>query len=248
MLKALLKNIFYTLIRFWPWQGAVVLMYHSIGDNPEFFTVETKEFEKQMTYLAKHKFNVISAANLVEKIKRGEKIPAKTVVITIDDGYEDNYLNACPILKKYNFPATIFVVTDSIGKFTMARNGTVMNRLGWSQMEEMAKTRLIEFYPHSHSHPKLDLFLPEWAEKEVCFSKDILEQGFHKKLPIFAYPYGRYNMEAITILKRHNFEAAFTVKTGRVQLGDDLFLLKRNSIDSKINFSMFKGIVRYGRI
>lgn len=223
-------------------------MYHSIGDNSEFFTVKPKEFEKQMAYLVKYKFNVISAANLIEKIKRGEKIPPKTIAITIDDGYEDSYLNAFPILKKHSFPSAIFVITDVIGKLRMTSKGTSMNMLGWSQIEEMAKSGLIEFYPHSHTHPKLDVILPELAEKEIFLSKDILEQGLHKKLPIFAYPYGRHNAEIINILKRRAFEAAFTVETGRVQAGDDLLRLKRNSIDSKVSFAMFKGIVQYGRI
>ncbi|MDO8495004.1 MAG: polysaccharide deacetylase family protein, partial [bacterium] len=206
-----------------------------------------KEFEKHMAYLAKHHFNVISISDLVGKLQRKEKIPAKTVVITIDDGYEDNYTHAFPILKKYKLPAGIFVATDLIGQFTTARKGTTMNKLGWSQMEEMLNSGLIEVFPHSHTHPKLDQLTPEFAEKEVKVSRHTLENQLGKSLPIFAYPYGRYNREVIEILRNQGFEAAFTVKTGRVHPGDNLFLLKRNSIDSKVSFAMFRGIVRSGR-
>lgn len=248
MLKHLLKNIFYTLIRFWPWPGAVVLMYHSVGDNPEFFTVTSAQFERQMAYLAKHHFKVIAVTELIKKLERGEKPDRKTVILTIDDGYEDNYFHIFSVLKRYNFPAAIFITTDLIGKFTVARRGTTMNLLSWSQINAMVTSGLMEFFSHSHTHPKLDQISLELAEKEIALSRDILEQGLHKKLPFFAYPYGQYNEGVVEILKRHNFEAAFTVKTGRIQSGDDPLLLRRNSIDSRVSFAMFKGIVKYGRL
>ena len=65
-------------------------------------------FEKQMEYLKNKEYQVISLTKLVEILESDELIPKKTVVLTFDDGYKDNYINAFPILKKYNFPATIF--------------------------------------------------------------------------------------------------------------------------------------------
>jgi peptidoglycan/xylan/chitin deacetylase (PgdA/CDA1 family) len=115
-------------------------------------------------------------------------------------------------------------------------------------MEEMVNSGLIEIFPHSHTHPKLDIILPELAEKEIKISSQTLDSQLGKKMSVFAYPYGRYNKEVIEILRNQGFEAAFTVKTGRVHCGDNLFLLRRNSIDSKVSFAMFKGIVKSGRL
>lgn len=223
-------------------------MYHSVGNNPAFFTVKPEDFEKQMSYLFKNKFNVISASKLAKILEQKEEIPKKTIVITVDDGYENNYLNLFPVLKKYNFPAAIFLITGVIGQNRTTSSGRSFRMLNWEQIREMTASGLVEFCPHSKTHPKFDLIEAAEVEKEVLDSKNVLEDQLKKEQLVFAYPYGRYNTDVIEILKRYGFKAALTVKTGRVKTGDDPLILKRNSIDSKVSLAMFKGIVKYGRI
>ena len=74
-------------------------MYHSIDYNKVFFTVKPENFRKQMDYLYRKKYNVIPLLELVDFLKNKKEIPSKTVVLTFDDGYEDNYFNAFPVFK-----------------------------------------------------------------------------------------------------------------------------------------------------
>lgn len=247
MLNSLLKTFLYTLIRILPVRGAVVLMYHSIGDNPEFFTVTPVEFERQMKYLDDNGYEVIKLSQLVNILKRNWSIPSKTVALTFDDGYRDNYLNAFPLLKKYNFPAAIFLTSSLIGKSSVGRKGTHLQMLSWPEIREMAASGLIDFYPHGQSHKKMTFLAEDEAESEISQSKKILESNLAGDLNVFAYPFGDYNQRVIEAAKKCGMEAAFTIETGRTKAGDDLFELKRNSIDSKVTFAMFKGIVKFGR-
>lgn len=222
-------------------------MYHSVGENKEFFTVRATDFEKQMAYLHKNKFNVMPLAFLIKILADKTPIAPKTVVITFDDGYEDNYFAAFPILQKYNFHASIFAVTGSIGIERTIRSGAKLKILDLNQMKKMQASGLIDFYPHSDSHPKLTEISHEVVAGEITVSRSILEKELGRQADIFAYPYGKYNELVIEELKRQNFRGAATINTGRVQNYDDPFLLKRNSVDSKVSFPMFKGIVRFGR-
>ena len=223
-------------------------MYHSIDDNKEFFTVKRADFERQMAYLAKEKYKVISILELISKLKAQQKIEPKTVVLTFDDGYRDNYMQAFPVLKKYNFPAAIFVVTGLIGGVSVNRNDTRFQMLNWQEIREMAESGLITFWPHTENHKKMTFLAEGGAELEISKSKASLDSFFNKNLNILAYPFGRYNQSVIDACKKSGIEAAFTVETGRVNLGDNMLELKRNSIDSQVSFAMFKGIVKRGRL
>jgi len=231
-----------------PSRGAVVLIYHSIGDNKEFFTVYASEFEKQMKYLADNNYRVISASTMAGLLGRGQEVSPKTVVITFDDGYEDNYTNAFPVLKKYGFLASIFLTTGSLAGTRTTSKGTVISTLHWPQIKEMADSGLIEFFPHTHTHPKLNLLSDDKVLNEVHVSKEIMEKELNKKMDIFAYPYGKSNQKVRDVLKQEGFKVAFTVETGPVTAKVDPLLINRNSIDSMVTLSMFKGIIKRGRI
>lgn len=247
-LKNAIKEILYRLIRFLPTNGAVVLMYHSVGDNSEFFTVSAADFEKQMAYLAKNNYHVLSVSKAIGLLENGQELPAKTILITFDDGYKDNYDYVFPVLKKYGFSATIFIATDSVGNVRTTTKGITLPILNWQQIKEMADSGIVEFFPHSHTHLKLDLISDEDVRYEVHTSKNILENELGKKMVNFAYPFGRSNQKVRDILDQEGFNAAFTVEPGRISKETDLMLLNRNSIDSKVTQVMFKGIVHHGRI
>src|SRR5476651_304410 len=94
-----------------------ILTYHHVGipsGKWRLNTVSEKSFEYQMCFMKRHGFEVISFDDLVEGIKKGHMFTRNTVVLQFDDGYEDNYKYAYPILKKYNFPAMVFLISDKI--------------------------------------------------------------------------------------------------------------------------------------
>ena len=108
----------YSILKKYFGSQIVILTYHRIGpDNNAwlFPPTSTSDFEKQMKYLAKtHK--IMTLGKLAEVLQKGKNLEEKIAVVTFDDGYKDSYLYAFPILKKYNIPATIFLITGHIGK------------------------------------------------------------------------------------------------------------------------------------
>jgi len=235
------KDFVYFFINFLPRQeGVVILMYHSVADNDIFFTVKPKMFVKQIAYLKEHGYNVISLEKLVDCLNSGKKIPSKTVILTFDDGYQDNYNNVFPILKKYNFSATIFLATGLVGQEINNAQNIPLKMLNWSQIRRMHNSGLIGFQPHTVSHRKFNKITLDEIEKEIIDSKKIIEEKLNKKCAFFAYPRGLYGDEIIDILKNNEFKAARTVENGKVKRGDDLFKLKRISVNLATSFIQFK--------
>ncbi|MBN1354236.1 MAG: polysaccharide deacetylase family protein, partial [Candidatus Omnitrophica bacterium] len=163
----------------------VIIMYHSIGDENAALdgyggklNVDEAVFEKQIRFLYDHKYNVIPLDEFIRRIKRKEHIPRKTVSITFDDGLRNNFTKAYPVLKKYGFPATIFVATDFIGKDKF---------LTWDDMKTMQKNN-IKIGSHTVSHA----WLPDLSEndirKELFESKKILEDGTGRTIELLSYP------------------------------------------------------------
>ncbi|MDD5032883.1 MAG: polysaccharide deacetylase family protein [Candidatus Pacebacteria bacterium] len=252
MLKERTKDFFYfflnVLARFAVFfvrsPRASILMYHSISDNGVFFTVKPKDFEKQTEYLKSFGFKIISLAEMVEAIK-SRNLKDKSVVLTFDDGYKDNYKNAWPVLKKYGFPAVIFLASDFTGKNFTVSSGQQLEILNEEEIKEMAEFGLVEFGSHTRTHPRLEKISDEEFEKEIRESKEALEKITGKRCRFFSYPKGYFRPAFGEILKRNGFEAAVSVKEGLVRSEDNLFLLRRNFVYSAGGFCQFVGKLGY---
>jgi peptidoglycan/xylan/chitin deacetylase (PgdA/CDA1 family) len=243
-IKLFIKNCLAYLFVYWPIRRnrAMVLMYHSISNNNDkFFKVRPVEFEKQMAYLHEFNFNVVSLATLEQYLEQGI-IPPKTVILTFDDGYEDNFYSAWPILRKYNFPAAIFLTTG------LTAGADKITPLNLAQMKKMAASGLVDFEPHTVNHPKLTKIDLAEAEKEIALSRDFINRQFKKKSVFFAYPYGSYNDQIIGLLKKLDFRLGFTIEKGVIKTTDNRLLLKRNSVDSAVTMIQFKALVKRGKI
>ncbi len=130
-----------------------ILMYHYIDSGEakkSRLGVSPEVFEKQMRFLKIHKYNVLPLEKIVELIKAKKLIPRKTVAVTFDDGYSNNYTYAYPVLRKYNLPAAIFVVMDRIG--THLGNDDYMD---WQQIQELSSHGLIAIGSHTLTHRNL---------------------------------------------------------------------------------------------
>ncbi len=200
-----------------------------------------------MRYLKENNFKVISLRELWEMLENSKPFLPKSVVLTFDDGYEDNYLNAFPILKKFNFPATIFVPTSFIGKEKEARKGARLRILNIEEIKEMAKSGLVEFGSHSHNYLKLTKLNDGELERELADSKKILEEILGFPVTSFAYPYGNFDERVKNRVSKY-YNLAFSINKGVVNSKSDFFTLPRNSIDSKITMTQFKWIVKFGRL
>lgn len=226
-------------------RGVPILMYHKV--NPDRKTgglglrVLPREFDWQMRYLKEKGFQVVSLDEAVDYLEDNKPLPSKPIVITFDDGYQDNYYYAFPILKKYGFKATIFIITGIVGKTNEwdEREGKPTNyMLTWKQIDEMAKYG-IDFEAHTVNHPRLTKVPLEVAEKEIVDSKKMLEAHFKRPIKYFCYPYGLYNDQIVAIVKKAGFRAATTTKLGINDKGIDLFQLKRLRVTGHMSRRQF---------
>lgn len=220
---------------------AAVLVYHRIddkNDTPD-ITVSSKKFKNQMLYLKKN-FNIFSLDELIDMYKNNRQLKGDVVAITFDDGYKDNYINAYPVLKKYDIPATIFLVTSLIDNDPLMLNS--------SDIINMQKGN-ITFGAHTLSHKSLSEVGYETAISEVKGSKLELEKILRQKVRYFAYPFGKvgqdFNSETTAIVKETGFRAAFSTNNGFINKQSDIYALERIGIR---NFPMFVFKIRVSGI
>lgn len=201
-----------------------ILMYHSV--NPAAtqnarLVVPPEIFDRQMGFLKKHRYNVIALEKLVELIKGKKKIPPKTLCITFDDGYKDNYLYALPILKKYNLPATVFIIFSEVGR---PQN----DRLSWEEIRQMRDSGVIYFGSHTLGpEPLVNMQSDAQIWHEITDSKKALEDKIGKKVLVFSYPEGLFNAKIRQMVIDAGYEGAVATNPGRSFSNEDIFALKR---------------------
>ena len=203
----------------------VVLYYHAVDDKingiDQLF-VSPAEFDKQLNYLKTNGYTAIS----FDQIDQSANIE-KPVIITFDDGYEDNYTYAYPILKKYNFTATIFICSDFIDRsFYLNRNQIFVMK------------DLIRIQSHTITHRNLDKLTDIEIEKELKDSKSILEEITQQPVNALAYPNGIYNNKTIDIAKKY-YDYAVTIDSGIYQRSDSPYEMKRIYIPRKLTLDDF---------
>lgn len=204
--------------------GVPVLNYHQINNEAHnVLTLSSQEFDAQMNYLSKSGYSTISPEQLADFLETGRALPPNPILITFDDGYEDNYRVAYPILQKYNFTATFFIITDFAGA-----SGRYMS---WKQIEEM-KSKGFTFESHTVNHVALPTLADDDIRTELVKSKEVLEQRLHQKVEYLAYPGGLYDQRVISLVKEAGYRAAFTVNLGRDLEYCGLFTLNRIPIFS----------------
>lgn len=229
---AFIAIIFFIILRFFLSFIYVppILMYHSIDEYEDITKLSLcpEGFSRQMDFLYRHRYNVISLEDMVNLIKTKRKMPPRTVTITFDDGYKNNFECAYPILKKYNFPATVFVITNLIGK---------EGYLSLDDMKDMQENN-ITFGSHTKSH----LWLPHLSSKElkeeIFESKDILERNLDKRIDFISYPVGAYDERVKDVVRDADFKAACATNPGPHKRWDDVYALKRIRI-SRTSNNMF---------
>ena len=220
-----------------------VLNYHQINDvDNNALTVTVKDFDDQMRYLSENNYNVITPKEMLDAFKNNAKIPDKTVIITFDDGYKDNYKNAYPILKKYNLKGTIFVITDYVSLYP--------NYITWDEAKEMQKSGVINLESHTMDHFNLLKISKNDARLQLANSKYWLEAHLKKPVTFLAYPEGDYNEDLKNMLKELKYEGGFTVNYGLVSSASDVYEMPRVAVFGyqSGNLTRFKQKLEYAPI
>jgi len=198
-----------------------ILKYHRIAAScfeASLLCVSTQSFSRQMDFISHHRYKVISLEELINALSKKQTLPHNAVVITFDDGSEDIYRNAFVVLKKNRFPATVFVITDLVGKEGF---------LSWEQLRQM-QGQGIDIASHTKTHAYLpDISDEQRLWKEIFESKKELENKMGREISLFSYPVGGYNAKVIDFVKRAGYIAACTSNKGRYHLKPDIFALRR---------------------
>jgi len=201
-----------------------IVMYHSIRPNAppgDRLAVSPETFEKQMRFLKENNYRVVTLGELARMLKLKKKIPARTIALTFDDGYKDNFTYAFPILKKYGLPATVFVIVQEIGR---PQN----DRLSWSQIEEMALSGLIEIGSHTIGpEPLINIKSDEELRRQISDSRKLLEAKLQRPVRTFSYPEGRFNDKIKNMVIEAGYESAVATNPGKKFSNRDIFALKR---------------------
>ena len=218
-----------------------ILMYHYIRVNPNprdrlgaDLSVSPQNFEQQMRWLAANGFHTITLDDLTSAILEGDPLPPRPVVLTFDDGYADLYTTAFPILKRYGFRATSFVITGKVGW---------PGYLTWPQMLEMQASGLVQFESHTVDHVDMSRVPPAQAQYELTASKTALEQHLNVPVRYFCYPFGRYNSQVEALLAQDGYVAATTTAYGTVHGPDDLLTLSRVRVHGAETLQTFAALL-----
>lgn len=208
-----------------------ILCYHSVQESNNFEgdSLKPSEFENHLKYLKKN-HTIISLEDAFKFISKGDTSVVNPVVITFDDGYEDNYNIAFPLLKKHESHATFFVVTSFIDGDILLIDDPSFNSASWEQICEMDASQFIDIGAHTDTHRLLSKINDKEIEQEIYLSKEKLENKLGHNINLFAYPNGQKQdipSHAVEIVKKAGFNCACSTYWRTTHCSDEVFELGR---------------------
>lgn len=190
-----------------------ILTYHSLDDSRSVISTPPSVFAQHMRWLHERGYRVISLSTLVGHLRRGEALPERAAVITFDDGFLSMYTAAFPVLARFGFAATVFLVAGYCGgRNDWPGQPDAVPRyplLSWAQVREI-DGHGIEIGGHTLSHPRLDRLGRAQIEREILESKAMIEDRVGHGIDLFAYPYGRWTGECREIVGQFHSGACTT--------------------------------------
>lgn len=206
-----------------------ILTYHSIDESGSVISTSPDTFRRQMKFLSENGYEVVALNKLIKSLGEKHSPLLKTVALTFDDGFQNFFTEAFPVLDEYGFKATVFLVSDFCGKNNdWEGNPTdfpLSKLLSWQEIKELNKYG-IEFGNHTRTHPDLTKISSSLIESEINESKKTIEDALGNKVTTFAYPFGKFNSSIKqTVEKTH--KAACSTNLGKIQSGSDFFSLER---------------------
>jgi len=200
-----------------------ILVYHSVmphhpGQTAEqrVLDVDDSVFAAQMRYLVEGGYRVVSFAALVDALEGRDTLPTRAVVITFDDGWENQYRHAFPILRRFGLPATFFVFTTSIGKDSKL--------MTWQQLSELQAAGMT-IGSHTRTHPALPYYHAA-LHNEVAMSRADIAQHLGHAPDFFAYPFGAWDAQSAASARTAGYRAARTYRGGPWNAPSDVYHLR----------------------
>jgi peptidoglycan/xylan/chitin deacetylase (PgdA/CDA1 family) len=201
-------------------------MYHHIEDPPPGadawrldLSVRPADFELQLHYLKQEGYESITLNDLALHLTMGKPLPPKPIIITFDDCYADAYIHAFPLLQRFGFVGTFFLISEPVDAGDPAF-------LSWAEVEEMHAAGM-RFEPHSYNHPDMRDRGFQFLVFQILAPKEAIEARTGEPCRFFAYPFGRYDDYVIDVLRSAQFWGGVLTEQGATHSGDDLFTLRR---------------------
>ena len=213
-------------------QSIPVLYYHSIAyEEGNELRIPKEKFRQQMQYLKDNGYTTLSLDEFYNFLTENTPIPNKSVIITFDDGYRDNYENAFPILKEFGYKAAVFVITSAIDK--------EKEFLTSDELKEMSNSN-IDIESHTLNHDNLSSLDYDAQINTLKDSKEFLEEILQKEVKYIAYPYGEWNDDTLKAAKSAGYNMAFTTVGGWSNKNQGIYTLNRVYVSNNHNMDEFK--------
>ena len=202
-----------------------ILGYHRVGPlrDDHVPTVTGQAFERQLGFLASRRYHLVSLDDIIGCLDRGEAMPRHSVAITFDDGYEETHTVAWPLLKRFGFPATVFVTPAEVGRPGFAN---------WNQLVEMAKDGII-IGSHTMHHSYLPLVKVDRLPEEVVDSKRVIEERIGQPVHFISYPVGGFTEQAQQVVRQAGYRAACTTNRAFTRAPIDRYALRRVKVTER---------------
>ena len=238
----ILSSILAAIIFFLPEpDGFPILEYHQVTNQPldpdfEIYNVPPDDFAAQLDYLQSEGYTTITLQDFMRVVHGKATLPNKPIVLTFDDGYEDNFSEMFPILKAHDMKAVLYVITNQIGQ---------KNYLKLDELKVMQKYG-IEIGSHTADHLDLTALDKNTQRRQIKESKIFLEWSGLETIYSFSYPNGAFNSDLVEILKEENYLTAVTGEAGLNTLKTNPYELYRVNIRkprfglTEFKFRLFK--------
>lgn len=238
-----------------------VLMYHHVSPSAGMITSSPHNFESQIKWLSDHGYTSLSTAQFAGHLQ-GQPVPDKSVLITFDDGYLDNWVYAYPVLRKYGYRATIFLVTSWVGdgpvrpyagqgqvpvtpnhtdgKQLIEQGHTDQVILRWSEVQAMQADGTFEFHSHTDTHTRWDLHAKTQEEKrermaqEFSASRQTLQQQLGQVSDHLCWPQGYFDDDYVELALASGFRHFYTTDAyGQNKPGSDIHHIYRFAVRNR---------------
>lgn len=214
-----------------------ILMYHQVGDFAPMRAHRStychyRRFQQQMGFLRRFRCNVLSLDEALACLYGGQPVPPRAVVLTFDDGYENFYEYAWPVLQHHGFPSMVYLLSGLLGEPSrwFGRDGRetppLMGRDRILQLRDLG----VDFGSHGVSHAKLAEVDARTVQQEVTRSKAQLEELLGEEVRHFCYPYGSHDRTALEAVRAAGYASAVTCLRAAATPEFDPLLLPRKAI------------------
>lgn len=222
-----------------------ILVYHRFGPTvADGMTIRTAAFAAQLEFLKENGYTVVPLRRLVDRMNGGkERMPDKTVVITVDDGHRSVVAEMLPLVRRYQVPVTLFIYPSAISNASYA--------LTWLQLEELRRSGLFDIQSHTYWHPNFkqekrrlssDAYR-DFVRMQFVKPQQVLAQRLGVKADLLAWPFGIYDDELIDAASAAGYVAAFTLEHRHPNGADRLLALPRYLITDAVGMREFQNLL-----